>query len=196
VTSAAAACQAKSPSSLLRLRRIRCISAERTCISTTWPVVVCRPVMRTIRRSRPRTDRAEEGSGEPQGTASRSGTGNGMVQSMPISALPYLTLTTRLALTVCFTPCPFTMTQARPIPEDDVAKVVAARTKEWHFHIYYLSQSAKERAAALALRDAVLKLRNGGERTAYPQRIGADCRRLCGCSAGSRERASHGSASG
>ena len=196
MTSAAAACQAKIPSSPLRLRRIRFILAERSCIFITSPAVVGRPVMRTIRRKSSGKQIERKKGGEPQGTASRSGTGNGMVQSMPISALPYLTLTTRLALTVCFTPCPFTMTQARPIPEDDVAKVVAARTKEWHFHIYYLSQSAKERAAALALRDAVLKLRNGGERIAYPQRIGADCRRLCGCSAGSRERASHGSASG
>jgi hypothetical protein len=57
------------------------------------------------------------------------------------------------------------MTQVRPLPEDDVAKVVASRTNEWHFHIYYLFQSTKERAAALALRDAVLKLRNGGERS-------------------------------
>jgi len=96
----------------------------------------------------------------------RHGTRHGAIDADPRLAVYSLpTSTKRLALTFCITFCPSTMTQVRPLPEDDVAKVVASRTNEWHFHIYYLFQSTKERAAALALRDAVLKLRNGGERS-------------------------------
>lgn len=48
-------------------------------------------------------------------------------------------------------------------PQDDLRTVVETRTREWHFHIYFLLQSPTETAAALALRDAVLRLRRDGE---------------------------------
>jgi DOPA 4,5-dioxygenase len=51
---------------------------------------------------------------------------------------------------------------AMSAPQDDLKTVVEARTREWHFHIYYLLQSPTETAAALALRDAVLRLRRDG----------------------------------
>lgn len=50
-----------------------------------------------------------------------------------------------------------------PRPQDDLKTVVETRTREWHFHIYFLLQSPTETAAALALRDAVLRLRRDGE---------------------------------
>jgi DOPA 4,5-dioxygenase len=50
-----------------------------------------------------------------------------------------------------------------PMPESDVSAVVKERVKEWHFHIYFLLQSPIEKAAALALRDAVLRLRLAGK---------------------------------
>lgn len=50
-----------------------------------------------------------------------------------------------------------------PTPQSDLKTVVESRTREWHFHIYYLLQSPTETAAALALRDAVLRLRRDGE---------------------------------
>lgn len=59
-----------------------------------------------------------------------------------------------------------TMTQinpAAPTPQEDLQTVVQSRTREWHFHIYFLLQSPTEKAAALALRDAVLRLRRDGE---------------------------------
>jgi DOPA 4,5-dioxygenase len=49
------------------------------------------------------------------------------------------------------------------MPESDVSAVVKERVKEWHFHIYFLLQSPIEKAAALALRDAVLRLRLAGK---------------------------------
>lgn len=52
---------------------------------------------------------------------------------------------------------------AAPFPETDLKKVVESRNREWHFHIYFLLQSPVETAAALALRDAVLRLRRDGE---------------------------------
>ena len=52
----------------------------------------------------------------------------------------------------------------RPTPQEDLKTVVEARTREWHFHIYFLLQSPAETAAALALRDAVLRLRRDGKR--------------------------------
>ncbi|KAK8148372.1 hypothetical protein G3M48_010282 [Beauveria asiatica] len=58
------------------------------------------------------------------------------------------------------------MTQMKPIapvPQEDLQTVVQGRTREWHFHIYFLLQSPTEKAAALALRDAVLKLRRDGK---------------------------------
>lgn len=51
---------------------------------------------------------------------------------------------------------------AMSAPQDDLKTVVEARAREWHFHIYYLLQSPTETAAALALRDAVLRLRRDG----------------------------------
>lgn len=50
-------------------------------------------------------------------------------------------------------------------PQDDLQAVVQSRTREWHFHIYFLLQSPTETAAALALRDAVLRLRRDGTQT-------------------------------
>ncbi|EPS43060.1 hypothetical protein H072_2860 [Dactylellina haptotyla CBS 200.50] len=55
-----------------------------------------------------------------------------------------------------------------PSPKDDLKTVVEARTREWHFHIYFLLQSPTETAAALALRDAVLRLRRDGAFVAVP----------------------------
>ena len=52
---------------------------------------------------------------------------------------------------------------AVPTPQDDLITVVESRTREWHFHIYFLLQSPAETAAALALRDAVLRLRRDGK---------------------------------
>jgi hypothetical protein len=48
-------------------------------------------------------------------------------------------------------------------PQADLKTVVESRTREWHFHIYFLLQSPTETAAALALRDAVLRLRRDGK---------------------------------
>ncbi|EHK21631.1 uncharacterized protein TRIVIDRAFT_83739 [Trichoderma virens Gv29-8] len=53
-------------------------------------------------------------------------------------------------------------------PQDDLQTVVESRTREWHFHIYFLLQSPTETAAALALRDAVLRLRRDGAFVAVP----------------------------
>ncbi|KAL7805615.1 DOPA-like domain-containing protein [Trichoderma gracile] len=53
-------------------------------------------------------------------------------------------------------------------PQDDLQTVVETRAREWHFHIYFLSQSPTETAAALALRDAVLRLRRDGAFVAVP----------------------------
>lgn len=51
---------------------------------------------------------------------------------------------------------------APPPPQTDLKTVVESRNREWHFHIYFLIQSQAETAAALALRDAVLRLRRDG----------------------------------
>lgn len=56
---------------------------------------------------------------------------------------------------------------AAKMPQDDLQTVVESRTREWHFHIYFLLQSPTEKAAALALRDAVLKLRRDGKLSRY-----------------------------
>ncbi|KAL7800672.1 DOPA-like domain-containing protein [Trichoderma afarasin] len=57
-------------------------------------------------------------------------------------------------------------------PQEDLQTVVESRTREWHFHIYFLLQSPTETAAALALRDAVLRLRRDGAFVAVPlQRV-------------------------
>ncbi|KAH8671605.1 dopa 4,5-dioxygenase [Xylariales sp. PMI_506] len=55
-----------------------------------------------------------------------------------------------------------------PPPQDDLKTVVESRNREWHFHIYFLLQSPTETAAALALRDAVLRLRRDGAFVAVP----------------------------
>ncbi|KAH0429841.1 dopa 4, 5-dioxygenase [Colletotrichum camelliae] len=55
-----------------------------------------------------------------------------------------------------------------PAPQDDLKTVVESRTREWHFHIYFLLQSPTETARALALRDAVLRLRRDGAFVAVP----------------------------
>ncbi|KKP01723.1 dopa 4,5-dioxygenase [Trichoderma harzianum] len=52
--------------------------------------------------------------------------------------------------------------------QEDLQTVVESRTREWHFHIYFLLQSPTETAAALALRDAVLRLRRDGAFVAVP----------------------------
>lgn len=52
---------------------------------------------------------------------------------------------------------------AIPPPQTDLKTVVQSRNREWHFHIYFLLQSPAETAAALALRDAVLRLRRDGQ---------------------------------
>ncbi|KAH7306055.1 DOPA-like domain-containing protein [Rhexocercosporidium sp. MPI-PUGE-AT-0058] len=57
---------------------------------------------------------------------------------------------------------------AVPAPQDDLITVVESRTREWHFHIYFLIQSPTETTAALALRDAVLRLRRDGAFVAVP----------------------------
>ncbi|PSR82774.1 dopa 4,5-dioxygenase [Coniella lustricola] len=54
------------------------------------------------------------------------------------------------------------------IPQTDLKTVVETRNREWHFHIYFLLQSAAEREAALAIRDAVLSLRRDGAFVAVP----------------------------
>lgn len=63
------------------------------------------------------------------------------------------------------------MTQLKPVapaPQQDLQTVVQSRAREWHFHIYFLLQSPTEKAAALALRDAVLRLRRDGAFVAVP----------------------------
>ncbi|KAH8767328.1 dopa 4,5-dioxygenase [Diaporthe sp. PMI_573] len=57
---------------------------------------------------------------------------------------------------------------APPPPQTDLKTVVESRNREWHFHIYFLIQSQSETAAALALRDAVLRLRRDGAFVAVP----------------------------
>ncbi|CZT07978.1 hypothetical protein WAI453_002333 [Rhynchosporium graminicola] len=52
--------------------------------------------------------------------------------------------------------------------DEDLITVVENRTREWHFHIYFLTQSPVETAAALELRDAVLRLRRDGAFVAVP----------------------------
>lgn len=68
------------------------------------------------------------------------------------------------------------MTQIE-LPQTDLERVVESRTREWHFHIYFLLQSPTETTAALAIRDAVLRLRREGERdnsTNIPKRLTND----------------------
>ncbi|KAG9126721.1 hypothetical protein FRC07_002264, partial [Ceratobasidium sp. 392] len=51
------------------------------------------------------------------------------------------------------------VTGSVPEPPSDVERVVEEEIREWHFHIYFLQRNPRQHAAALALRDAVLKLR-------------------------------------
>lgn len=60
-----------------------------------------------------------------------------------------------------------------PAPQDDLKTVVESRTREWHFHIYFLLQSPTDTAAALALRDAVLRLRRDGKYRHVVKSVGA-----------------------
>ncbi|CCX13031.1 DOPA-like domain-containing protein [Pyronema domesticum] len=46
--------------------------------------------------------------------------------------------------------------------------VLANKVKEWHFHIYFHTNSPVQRTAALKLRDAVLALRRSGVFVAVP----------------------------
>ncbi|KAH7102688.1 DOPA-like domain-containing protein [Auriculariales sp. MPI-PUGE-AT-0066] len=55
-----------------------------------------------------------------------------------------------------------------PKPPTDVEKVLEDEIKEWHFHIYFHQRNTREAAAALALRDAVLRLRRDGAFVAVP----------------------------
>nr|XP_036582017.1 DOPA 4,5-dioxygenase [Colletotrichum truncatum]KAF6790574.1 DOPA 4,5-dioxygenase [Colletotrichum truncatum] len=61
-----------------------------------------------------------------------------------------------------------TMVTHSAAPQEDLKTVVEARTREWHFHIYFLLQSPTETARALALRDAILRLRRDGAFVAVP----------------------------
>ncbi|CAE6411568.1 unnamed protein product [Rhizoctonia solani] len=53
-------------------------------------------------------------------------------------------------------------------PPTDVERVVQEEIREWHFHIYFLQRNTAQHAAALALRDAVLRLRRDGAFVAVP----------------------------
>ncbi|KZS98767.1 hypothetical protein SISNIDRAFT_692 [Sistotremastrum niveocremeum HHB9708] len=53
-------------------------------------------------------------------------------------------------------------------PPTDLKKVLDEEIKEWHFHIYFHQRNKKEHEAALALRDAVLRLRRDGAFVAVP----------------------------
>ncbi|KAI6046781.1 DOPA-like domain-containing protein [Pisolithus marmoratus] len=53
-------------------------------------------------------------------------------------------------------------------PQTDLEHVVNSEIKEWHFHIYFHQNNAEEHAAALDLRDAVLRLRRDGAFVAVP----------------------------
>jgi len=50
----------------------------------------------------------------------------------------------------------------------DVESVLKDEIREWHFHIYFHQRNLKEHKAALALRDAVLRLRRDGAFVAVP----------------------------
>ncbi|KAF9262115.1 hypothetical protein L218DRAFT_929691 [Marasmius fiardii PR-910] len=53
-------------------------------------------------------------------------------------------------------------------PPTDIETVLTTEIKEWHFHIYFHQKNAQEHHEALALRDAVLKLRRNGAFVAVP----------------------------
>lgn len=53
-------------------------------------------------------------------------------------------------------------------PPMDLKQVLEEEIKEWHFHIYFLQNNEKLRTDALALRDAILRLRRDGAFVAVP----------------------------
>ncbi|KIY48228.1 hypothetical protein FISHEDRAFT_43717 [Fistulina hepatica ATCC 64428] len=53
-------------------------------------------------------------------------------------------------------------------PPTDLKTVIDSEIKEWHFHIYFHQDNKEEHAAALELRDAVLRLRRDGAFIAVP----------------------------
>jgi len=53
-------------------------------------------------------------------------------------------------------------------PPTDLEQVLDEEVKEWHFHIYFLQKNSRAHAAALQLRDAVLRLRRDGAFVAVP----------------------------
>ncbi|KIJ31812.1 hypothetical protein M422DRAFT_234442 [Sphaerobolus stellatus SS14] len=59
-------------------------------------------------------------------------------------------------------------TQSALGPPTDLKTVVESEVKEWHFHIYFLQNNEEQHAEALALRDAVLRLRRDGAFVAVP----------------------------
>ncbi|KAL5512004.1 hypothetical protein ACEPAH_5223 [Sanghuangporus vaninii] len=59
-------------------------------------------------------------------------------------------------------------TQLSSGPSSDVQDVLNNEIKEWHFHIYFLQKNREQHRAALALRDAVLRLRRDGAFVAVP----------------------------
>lgn len=77
---------------------------------------------------------------------------------LPLPVLP--ARSAQLTMTLLTRP----LTAGPPVPETDLKTVIESRNREWHFHIYFLTQSPVETAAALALRDAVLRLRRDGKK--------------------------------
>ncbi|KAL5528887.1 hypothetical protein ACEPAG_4861 [Sanghuangporus baumii] len=61
-----------------------------------------------------------------------------------------------------------TGTELSSSPSSDVQDVLDNEIKEWHFHIYFLQKNREQHRAALALRDAVLRLRRDGAFVAVP----------------------------
>ncbi|KAH8832464.1 DOPA-like domain-containing protein [Flagelloscypha sp. PMI_526] len=57
---------------------------------------------------------------------------------------------------------------ASKYPPTDLETVVNNEIREWHFHIYFLQKNQAQHDAALALRDAVLRLRRDGAFVAVP----------------------------
>ncbi|KAJ7063625.1 DOPA-like domain-containing protein [Mycena amicta] len=57
---------------------------------------------------------------------------------------------------------------SQPRPSTDLKAVLDSEIKEWHFHIYFHQGNSEEQHYALALRDAVLRLRRDGAFIAVP----------------------------
>ncbi|PVF98340.1 hypothetical protein CPB86DRAFT_784966 [Serendipita vermifera] len=53
-------------------------------------------------------------------------------------------------------------------PPSDLESVLEDEIKEWHFHIYFHQKNSREHKEAIALRDAVLRLRKAGAFVAVP----------------------------